>query len=55
MINKLNFFFSDLRRDLKMSIAFSGKRCLLNKKKNYNSYKNLIEADFKIFSQTKFE
>lgn len=50
-LNKIIFFFSNLRKDLKKSIAFSGKSCLLNKKKNYKFYKNLIEADFKIFSQ----
>jgi len=51
MINKFNFFFRNLKRDLKKSIAFSGKSCLLNKQKNYSSYKSLVEADFKIFSQ----
>lgn len=50
-LNKIIFFFSNLRKDLKKSIAFSGKSCLLSKKKNYKFYKNLIEADFKIFSQ----
>ena len=49
--NLINLINKNFKKDLKKSIALSGKCFLQYRKKYYNSYKNLIEADFKIFSQ----
>jgi hypothetical protein len=40
-----------ISRQLMYSTALSGKACLLNLRKNYKSYENINDAEFKVFSQ----
>ena len=53
MISKLikKIFKSSNHKEITKSIALSGKACLLAKQTKYDEYKDINQAEFKIFSQ----